>query len=165
MIRYVFLAVYGWLLFLHVAAAFALVAAYVVYWVIGLTLRRVDHPSSVLLAYRIARPADILTAIGFIGTLAFGIWLAIYVDGYKHWDPWILGAFVIWAIAGETGRRAGNAFNRGRDRARELVAANADAPTAELQALLRARETLIWHALSSAAVLLLLIDMFYKPGA
>jgi hypothetical protein len=119
----------------------------------------------VLLAYRVARPADILGAIGFIGTLAFGIWLAIYVDGYELWDPWILAAFVIWAIAGETGRRAGNLFNRGRDRARELAAASADAPNAELQLVLRARATLIWHALSSAAVLLLLIDMIYKPGA
>jgi hypothetical protein len=156
--------VYEWLLFLHVAAAFALVAAYVVYWVIGLAVRRLDRPSSVLLAYRVARPADILAAIGFIGTLAFGIWLAIYVDVYELWDPWILGAFVIWLIAGETGRRAGNFFNRGRDRAREL-AASGDAPNAELQVLVRARETLIWHALSSAAVVLLLIDMIYKPGA
>ncbi len=156
---------YEWLLFLHVAAAFALVAAYVVYWVIGLAVRRLDRPSSVLLAYRVARPADILAAIGFIGTLAFGIWLAIYVNGYELWDPWVLAAFVIWAIAGETGRRAGNLFNRGRDRARELVAASADAPNAELKTMLRARETLIWHALSSAAVVLLLIDMIYKPGA
>jgi hypothetical protein len=157
--------VYEWLLFLHVAAAFALVAAYVMYWAIGLALRRLDRPSSVLLAYRVARPADILGAIGFIGTLVFGIWLAIYVDVYELWDPWILGAVVIWAVAGETGRRAGNFFNRGRDRARELVAAGADGPDAELEVFLHARETLIWHALSSAAVLLLLIDMIYKPGA
>jgi hypothetical protein len=157
--------VYAWLLFLHVAAAFALVAAYVLYWVIGLALRRLDRPNSVLLAYRVARPADILGAIGFIGTLAFGIWLAIYVNGYELWDPWIVAALVLWAIAGETGRRAGNLFNRGRDRARELASASADAPNPELQLMLRARATLIWHALSSAAVLLLLIDMIYKPGA
>ena len=156
---------YEWLLFLHVAAAFILVAAYITYWVIGLAVRRLDRPDSALLAYRAARPADALAAIGFIGTLAFGIWLAIYVDVYELWDPWIVAAFVIWAVAGETGRRAGIFFNRGRDRARELVAAGDNAPNAELQSLLRARETLIWHALSSAAVLLLLIDMIYKPGA
>jgi hypothetical protein len=157
--------VYEWLLFLHVVAAFALVAAYVTYWVIGLAVRRLDRPGSVLLAYRAARPADIIAAIGFIGTLGFGIWLAIYVDVYELWDPWILGAFVIWAIAGETGRRAGNFFKRGHDRARELAEAGVDTPDAELQSLLRARKTLSWHALSSAAVLLLLIDMIYKPGA
>ena len=35
---------YDWLLFFHVAAAFALVAALVVFWVIAVAARNVDRP-------------------------------------------------------------------------------------------------------------------------
>ena len=38
--------------------------------------------------------------------LVFGIWLALYVDGYEIWDGWILGALVLFLIAGGAGARA-----------------------------------------------------------
>jgi uncharacterized membrane protein len=157
--------VYDTLLFLHMLAAFSLVAGYVVYWVIGLAGRRLERPATVALAYRPARVADIvLVPFGFIGTIVFGIWLAIYVDGYELWDTWIIAAFVLWALAAEAGRRAGVAANRARDRARELAATAPDEPDAELRMLLRSPQTLLWHGLSSLLVVLLLVDMIFKPG-
>ena len=54
--------------------------------------------------------ANFLWAVGGLGTLVFGIWLAIYVDGYEVWDGWIITAIVLWAIATELGRRAQLAY-------------------------------------------------------
>ena len=47
-----------------------------------------------------------LWAIGGLGTLVFGVWLALYVKGYEIWDGWIITAIVLWAIGTELGRRA-----------------------------------------------------------
>ena len=41
--------------------------------------------------------------------LVFGIWLALYVDGYEIWDGWILGALVLFGSPTER-RRAGPAW-------------------------------------------------------
>ena len=43
------------------------------------------------------------------GLLIFGVWLALYVDGYELWDGWILGALALFAAASRrSARRRGN---------------------------------------------------------
>lgn len=121
---------YEWLLFLHVLSAFSLGTAYVVLWVALLGGDRA--------AGRMTRTANILASVGLPGVFVFGVWLAIDADDYHPWDGWILAALALWAIAGETGRRAG-ALGQPR------------AP--------------LFLTVSSATVLLLLVDMIYKPGA
>src|SRR5687768_7434080 len=82
-------------------------------------------------AYALGTPADgrvlavgnVLWNIGGLGTIVFGVWLAIYVDGYEVWDGWIIGAIVLWAIATELGRRAQLGFTEGAD-ARARAQAN-----------------------------------------
>jgi hypothetical protein len=129
--------VYDTLLFLHVLSAFALVITVVVFsaFAIGLATDT-----------RILGVGNVMWGIGGIGTIVFGIWLAIYVKGYQVWDGWIIAAIVLWAIATELGRRAQEGFS---DRA-----ADAD----------RSRAALM-HWLRSLAVLALLVVMIYKPGA
>ena len=105
------------LLFFHVLAAFML----------GATGEIHDHDDG-----------SGLWDVGGLGTLVFGVWLALYVDGYELWDGWILAAIVLWAIATELGRRA-----------RDVAVANF--------------ATLHW--LRTLAVVLLLADMVWKPGA
>ena len=53
---------------------------------------------------------NVLWTIGGLGTLVFGIWLALYVKGYEIWDGWIITAIVLWAIGTELGRRAQAAY-------------------------------------------------------
>jgi len=65
------------------------------------------------------------------------------------------------AFAGRTGK----VINGVRDRARALAAEGGDAPNAELRSLVRDPRGLWLHAATAAAVLLLLIDMIFKPGA
>ena len=160
------MSLYDWLLFLHVLTAFALVAALVVFWIIGIVARNVDRPVESLRYFRVAQPANVLVVVGTLGTLVFGIWLAIERDAYQVWDGWILAALVLWAVASETGRRGGLPYMEAKKLAERLAAeGRADEPSPELHAKLKDRNAMMLQALSSLAVLLLLLDMIYKPGA
>ena len=113
------------ILFLHVLAAFMLVATVVMSSAIAL---------GAAAPARVAWISDRLWDVGGIGTLVLGIYLAVDIDGYDLLDGWILAAIVLWVVA-------------------TFLA-------------LRAREQLVpWHWLRSLVVLLLLIDMIWKPGA
>ncbi len=92
-----------------------------------------------------------LWTIGGLGTLVFGVWLALYVAGYEIWDGWILEAIVLWGIATELGRRAHVGF----------VATGAEGEASSASA----RQASLMHWLRSLAVLGLLVVMIYKPGA
>ena len=156
---------YDWILSLHVLAAFSLVTAYVLYGVMIAWSWRRETPAEMLRLTGISRTGNVLMWVGSIGTLGLGIWLALDVDGYSILDGWILGAIVLWALAMETGRRSGTLYARAGTRAAELSAAGQEGPSTELGEILRDRRALMWQALSSVAVLVLLWDMIYKPGA
>src|SRR5215213_9507205 len=88
---------YDALLFLHVisaAIAFVTLAAFSAY-ALG---ARLDGPS--------LTAANIAWNVSGAGLFVFGIWLAIYVDGYQIWSGWILIALGLFMLATETGRRA-----------------------------------------------------------
>jgi len=154
---------YDWLLFLHVLAAFAMVGPTVIYWL--LVAWRTDRPSVAAGLFRMARVADILIPVASVVALVFGVWLAIYVDGYELWDWWILAAIVLWVVYVATGSRTGRIFAPAGERARELVAAGQDTPSPELAAMLRSREGLLFHTVSSATLVIILMLMIWKPGA
>lgn len=155
-----------WLLFLHIASAFALVSALVVYWTIAVAARNVERPVDSLRYFRVAKPANVLIIVGTVGTLVFGIWLAIDYDAYQVWDGWILAAIVLWAISAGTGQRGGKTYAEAQKLAERLDAENRGAePSPELRALLTSRTAMWLNIVSSLAVLLILVDMIYKPGA
>jgi Predicted integral membrane protein (DUF2269) len=155
-----------WLLFLHIASAFALVAALTTFWTIAIAARNVERPADSLRYFRIAKPANILVAVGTLGTLIFGIWLAIDFDAYQVWDGWVLAAIVLWAISAGAGQRGGQTYAEAAKLAGRLDAERRGAePSAELKSLLQNRRAMWLNIVSSAAVLLILIDMIYKPGA
>ena len=156
---------YDWVLFLHVLSAFALVAAVVVYAFLIASSRSLSVPSDVVRVFRLSRLAGVLFAVGSIGVLVFGLWLAVDVDGYAVWDGWILAALVLWVLVGAASNRSEKAYNAARDRARGLVAEGRDAPSPELNGLLRTPTGLALYGVSVALVLLLLVDMIFKPGA
>ena len=156
---------YDWLLFLHVASAFALVAALVLYTVLIAVVWTKDVPTDVARLFRISKVGDVLIAVGSIGVLVFGIWLAIDADGYEVWDGWVIAALVLWFVMGAFGARTGKIYNVARDRARSLAREGDNAPNAELRALVQDRRGLWFHTGGIVVVLLLLIDMIFKPGA
>ncbi|MFL5824931.1 MAG: hypothetical protein ACJ76V_00250 [Thermoleophilaceae bacterium] len=134
---------YDTLLFLHVLSAFALMAPVVIFsaFVLG---ARADS--------RILSIGNVLWAIGGLGTIVFGVWLALYVKGYDLLDGWVIAAIVLWFIASGLGGRVQASFN-------EAFSAREGGVAIALPS-----QAVMLHWLRTLAVLLLLIDMVYKPG-
>jgi thiosulfate reductase cytochrome b subunit len=133
-------SLYDWLLFLHVLAAFLLVAGVVAYGVVvlgggGHAARRVLAP-----------PAMALWNAGGIGVLVLGVALAIEVDAYAVWDGWILAAIVLWFVASAAGGHL----------SRVLRDDTAGSHTVDPRML---------FAVMVVATAVLLADMIFKPGA
>lgn len=153
-----------WILALHLLSAFAYVAATIMFWVMVAAAWGCERPSEVLAVFRLNPVATVSVAIGGLGTITFGIWLAISLPAYHPWDGWVIAAIVLWAIAGGAGQRAGTEFDKARTRAQELTG-QSDEPSSELAGLVRSRRGLLLHGASTTAMVLILIDMIWKPGA
>jgi uncharacterized membrane protein len=154
-----------WILALHVLSAFAYVAAIVLFWVLIVAVRSTDTADGTIRMRPVVKVGNICVAIGATGTIVLGIWLAFSVGGYDIWDPWIIAALVLWVLAAETGRRSGIEYMTGMTKAQELRAAGQEGSSAELLAVNRSQRGVQMHALSTVIVLLILIDMTWKPGA
>jgi hypothetical protein len=154
-----------WMLALHVLSAFAYVAGIILFWVLIVAVRQTDTPEGTIRMGPVVKVGNAAIGIGAGGTIALGIWLAFSVGGYDIWDGWILAAIVLWFVAAELGRRTGQAYLQGMNKAQELQAAGHGGPDPELLALNRTSNGVVLHALASAVVLLILIDMIWKPGA
>ena len=154
-----------WVLALHLLSAFAYVAGMVVFWVLIYAVRRTDTPEGTIRMAPVVKIGMIATGVGAVGTIVFGLWLTFSVGGYRIWNFWIIAALVLWAIAGGVGGKTGKEYQRGMDKALELEAAGQTGPNAELLAINRTQNGLVLHAVASAALLLLLIDMIWKPFA
>jgi uncharacterized membrane protein len=131
--------VYHALLFFHVLSAFLLFGAVVIYsaFVLGAP------------AYRRSKTvAEILWGVGGVGTLALGIWLALYLDAYKIYDGWIIAAIVLWVLANAAGSQTSKAVQPVDDGR----AAAIDSRAATM------------HWLRTVFVVALLVIMIYKPG-
>jgi hypothetical protein len=154
-----------WMLALHVLSAFALVAGIILFWVLIAAVRRTDTPEGTLRLGPLTRVADAAVGIGMMGTIILGVWLAFSIGGYDIWDWWIIAALVLWAVAGGLGQRANTAYVDGVKKAQELQAAGQTGPNSELLALNRTPNGVILQALISIVVLLIILDMIWKPGA
>jgi len=154
-----------WLLSLHLLSAFALMGTIVLFSIIIVASRGVDTPGATLSIGRIAAVGTKTVIAGVVGTIVFGIWLAIERSHIEVWSGWVLAAIVLWAIGSETSRRAGNEYMRAKTKAEELEAAGQTGPNADLLALNRTSRGLTLHIVATIAFLLILIDMIWKPGA
>jgi hypothetical protein len=134
--------VYDTLLLLHLLSAFIAFVTIAIFsaYAFGAPVGRGDFAL-----------ADWSWNVSGAGLLIFGVWLALYVDGYELWDGWILGALVLFAAASAFG-----AFAR-----RGPLAAVGDGGG---PAPLTPRVSL-WHWLRTLAVVGILVLMIWKPGA
>jgi cell division protein FtsW (lipid II flippase) len=124
---------YDWLLFFHLIAVFLLGVTVVVYSAVALGA---TAPGRTLFV------ADRCWDVGGLGTLIFGIWLALNVDQYDFFDGWILLAIALWLVA--TG--LGQSLQR-------RVASGATTAVATT------------HWLRTLVIIGLLAVMIWKPGA
>jgi hypothetical protein len=126
--------VYHTLLFFHLIAAFLLAVTVVMYSAVA--LGAASSP-------RMLFVADRCWDVGGLGTLIFGIWLALNLDQYDFFDGWILLALALWFVA--TGLGQGVQRRIGSEDAASAVAA--------------------MHWIRTIVVLALLVTMVWKPGA
>lgn len=108
--------------------------------------------SAVVAGARLELPAvrisNALVGIGLMGTLIFGIWLALDVDAYEVWDAWVLIAIVLWLAAGGTGDQV-------REPSERAASGGAAIPARAVRL----------HWVRVALIVLLLADMIWKPWA
>ena len=154
-----------WLLVFHVLSAFLYVAGVILFWVLVVAVRRTDTAEDTTRMGPAVKVGGAAVGIGSIGAIVFGIWLAFSLDRYEIWDGWIIAAIVLWAISAELGRRTGNEYTKGMRKAEELQGAGHAGPNADLLALNRTSTGLLLQSATSVVLLLILIDMIWKPGA
>jgi hypothetical protein len=143
--------VYDFLLFVHVLFAFGLVAAVTTFWALTLATQPQRMSLTPAAAMLLGRVGAIVVGISSLGVLVFGVWLAIYLDAYHPWDGWVLGSIVLWVIATGTGQQSGRLYER--------------AATGGSDAVRLRRTGLQLQVIATAAILLILILMIFKPGA
>jgi hypothetical protein len=154
-----------WILALHVLSAFAYVAGMVLFSVLVFAARRSDLPGDTIRMQPVGRIGNIVVGIGAGGTILLGIWLAFSYGGYDIWDPWIIAALVLWVVAAAIGQRTAAEYTAGLEKAKELEAAGQTGPSAELLALNRTQRGLWLHIAGCIVVVVILVDMIWKPGS
>jgi hypothetical protein len=137
------MSLYETLLFFHVLGAFALVAGTTAMapFALGWGAAALERIS----AARLAATGSILSGIGAVLTLVLGLWLVGEAD-YAFFRFWILGALVMWAVAGWSNgevSKAARSVIKGEDGARHVKT--------------------IWIVDAIGAAVLLIL-MIWKPG-
>jgi hypothetical protein len=154
-----------WMLALHVLSAVTLVSGLILFWVVIFAARGTDTPEGTLRFGPLTRIADAAVGVGMGGTILLGIWLAFSVGGYEIWNGWIVAAIVLWIVAAGLGQRTSRAYAPAVRKAQELQSSGQTGSSSELLALNRTSNGLILQALASLVVVLILVDMIWKPGA
>jgi MFS family permease len=154
-----------WMFAIHLLFAATLVGGLVMSWIIVVSLYTADTADTTLNLNRVGLVGVVAIALGLLGTIVIGIWVAILRANFHPWDGWVIGAIVLWAIATAALMRAFAEYRKPVDKAKELLASGQTGSSSELVALNRATTGLMLRAVASAAVVLIVIDMIYKPGA
>ena len=154
---------YEWLLFFHVTGAFFLIGGIVVAGILNLTaIVKERPPSQVATLFGLVRFAVPLIGIGLLLTLAIGLWL-VHNVGYSYGDTWIVLAIVLWVLASILGNIDGK-YQRQTGELAQRLAAEGDAPSAELRARLRNPRALLISYGSGLMAFAVLGLMIWKPG-
>jgi hypothetical protein len=156
-VRYPPVTTYEWLLFLHLLAAFAMVAGVVLFLSLLLGAGRAPDAPEGLPLRRISRLAGILWNLGGISVLVFGVWLALHLDAYEITDGWVLAAIALWVVAAAAGGPVAVAYSR-------ALAPDEGTGGAAVAAEVRSQRMIALHGLMTVAVAALLFVMIYKPG-
>ena len=150
-----------WALFLHLVGVLLFVGASTAVTTLRLLAIGRAQPSQSALLLRAVRPLVPLVGLGLVLTVAGGAWLAHelqvgYGAGWLRWTYVLLGwLVVVGALAGRLDRRT-------RELA-ERVAAQGDAPSAELDRRLRDPVALTLDASLLAATLAIVALMVWQP--
>ena len=153
-----------WIFGLHVTMAALLVGSLVMSWIVIVSLLTTDKPGMTLSLHRVKLVATGATIIGLLGTISLGIWTAILRTDFHPWDGWVIAAYILWGIATILLVRSFGEFEKAAHKAKSLIASSETGPSADLVALNRTARGLLFRAVASLAIVLIGIDMSWKPG-
>jgi len=154
-----------WIFSIHLLFAATLVGSLVMSWIVVVSMRTADTPAATLSLHRVAMVATGATIAGLLGVIAFGIWLAVLRIEFHLWDGWVIVAIALWSIAAIALLRSVVEYAKPVKKARALVTSGETGPSMELSALSRTSTGIVLRALASAAIVLIVVDMIWKPGA
>ena len=154
-----------WIFSIHLLFAATLVGSLVMSWIVVVSMRTADTPAATLSLHRVALVATGATVVGLAGVITFGIWLVILRTEFHPWDGWVIGAIVLWGIAMFALLRSFVEYVKPVEKARELVTSGRTGSSTDIRALNRTSTGLLLRTLASAAIVLIVIDMIWKPGA
>ena len=148
---------------LHVTAAFLFVGSAVAAGILNGFAILSPRPSESALLLRLVRITLPIMFVGAFGTLAFGLSLW-HERSYSLGAAWIWLSLALWVLSIALGAIGGRYQQRARELA-ERLAAEDDAPSDELRALLRDRRGNAYSYAAGLALLLILVLMIWKPGS
>jgi uncharacterized membrane protein len=151
------------ILFLHLAGGFLFVGGSIAAAVLRAAAMRRDRPSEIALLLRAVRPAVPLVGGGLVLAVVMGFWLADRL-GYGLGAGWLSATFALLAWIAVVGSVAGRQDRHTRELA-ERLAADGDAPGAELSQRLRDPLNLALNASLLAAITAIVALMVWTPGA
>jgi uncharacterized membrane protein len=150
------------LLFFHLLGAVSFFAGAAVAGLLQLAAIRRERPSEIYALLRLAPFGAALLGLGALLTLAFGIALAEH-EGLGFSPAWIQAALALWVASMVLGAYGGRTARHARRLAQRL-AAEGDAPSPELRALLAARLPL-WASYASGLMLVAILAlMVWQPN-
>jgi uncharacterized membrane protein len=150
------------LLFFHLLGAVSFFAGAAVVGTLQLSAVRRERPSEVYALLRLAPVGAALVGLGALLTLVFGIALAEH-EGLGFSRAWIQAALGLWIASMVVGGYGGRPARHARHLA-ERLAAEDDAPSTELHALVAARWPLAASFASGLMLLAILALMVWQPG-
>jgi hypothetical protein len=154
-----------WIFSIHLLFAATLVGSLVMSWIVVVSMRTADTPATTLNLHWVALVATGATIVGLGGVIVLGIWLAILRIEFHPWDGWVIAAIVLWAVATVALLRSFVEYEKPARKAKALIAAGQTGTSPELTALNRTAIGLALRVVASLAVVLIVVDMIWKPGA
>jgi hypothetical protein len=143
----------------HLLSAFAVAAALVLFSVMVYGGRRMTTLEETRLLFRVGPLGGVLIAAGIGLTFVFGVILAVHSNTFNIWDGWVIAGIVLWAAFAAVGQRTGKYYID----VQKLV--EQEGTEAEAFARLRAPTGALLHLATVGLFVLILLDMFFKPGA
>jgi uncharacterized membrane protein len=150
------------LLFFHLLGAIGFFAGAAVVATLQHAAIRRERPSEVHALLRLAPVGAALVGLGALLTLVFGIALAEH-EGLDLSPAWIQAALGLWVAAMAVGGYGGRTARHARHLAAKLAAED-DAPSPELRALVGARVPLAASYASGLMLLAILALMVWQPA-
>jgi hypothetical protein len=111
-----------WIFALHLLTAATLVGGFVMTWIVVVALRTADTPHATLSLNRVETIGMVVIVVGFLGTIALGVWTATLRPELRPWHGWAIAAIVLWAIAAAAALRSFVEYAKPVAKAKELIA-------------------------------------------